>query len=52
MRVSRSVRDTAYHALGAKEKLQAKLGRDPTVDEIAKELGTSRSDVVLAGFAL
>ena len=32
----------------AKEKLQAKLGRDPTVDEIAKELGTSRSDVVLA----
>ena len=48
VRVSRSVRDTAYHALGAKEKLQAKLGRDPTVDEIAKELGTSRSDVVLA----
>ena len=41
VRVSRSVRDTAYHALGAK-------GRDPTVDEIAKELGTSRSDVVLA----
>ena len=48
VRVSRSVRDTAYHALGAKERLQAKLGRDPTVDEIAKELGTSRSDVVLA----
>lgn len=48
VRVSRSVRDTAYHALGAKEKLQAKLGRDPTVDEIAKELGTSRSDIVLA----
>ena len=42
VRVSRSVRDTAYHALGAK------VGRDPTVDEIAKELGTSRSDVVLA----
>ena len=48
VRVSRSVRDTAYHALGAKEKLQAKLGRDPTVDEIAKELGASRSDVVMA----
>lgn len=48
VRVSRSVRDTAYHALGAKEKLQAKLGRDPTVDEVAKELGANRSDVVLA----
>ena len=35
MRVSRSIRDVAYHAMQEKEKLVAKLGRDPTVEEIA-----------------
>ena len=39
VRVSRSVRDTAYHAMQAREKLNTELDREPTVEEIAKELG-------------
>ena len=48
VRVSRSMRDTAYHAMQAKEKLFLENGQEPTVDEIAKELGVKREDVVLA----
>ena len=48
IRVSRSVRDTAYKALTAKEKLTNELGREPTPEEIAKELGLTRKEVVLA----
>lgn len=48
VRVSRSMRDTAYHAMQVKEKLQVSLNREPTVDEIAKEMGRKKSDVVLA----
>lgn len=48
LRVSRSLRDTAYHAMQAKERLQNSLGRDPTIEEIAKELGVERADVVIA----
>ena len=33
--VSRSMRDTAYHAMQVKEELQGTLGREPTVEEIA-----------------
>ncbi len=38
IRVSRSVRDLAYHALSAKEKLSKKMDRDPTIDEITDYL--------------
>ncbi len=48
IRVSRSLRDTAYHAMQAKEKIQNTLGRDATIEEIAKELGLKPTDVVLA----
>lgn len=48
IRVSRSLRDTAYKALQAKEKLSRELLREPTVTEIAKELDVKREDVVLA----
>ncbi len=48
IRVSRSVRDTAYHAMQTKEKLQASLGREPTVEEIAADLSLSKESVVLA----
>ena len=48
LRVSRSMRDTAYHAMQAKEKLQTKLNRDPTMEEIAKELDRPVGDVVIA----
>ena len=48
LRVSRSMRDTAYHAMQAKECLQTKLNRDPTIEEIAAELERPVSDVVIA----
>lgn len=39
LRVPRSMRDLAYKAMKAKEKLNRELLREPTIDEIAKELG-------------
>ena len=48
IRVSRSLRDTAYHALQAREKLANELGREPTVDEIAAKLELPKEDVVFA----
>lgn len=48
VRVSRSMRDTAYHAMQAREKLSNELDREPTVEEIAKELGKPKSEIVIA----
>lgn len=48
IRVSRSMRDTAYRVLQAKEKLIAENGREPDVETIAKTLGIKREDVVFA----
>ena len=48
VRVSRSMRDTAYHAMLAKEELTNALGREPTVEEIAEKLGLERSKVIVA----
>jgi len=48
IRISRSVRDLAYRALGAREELSATLNRDPTPDEIARHLGVPREQVVSA----
>ena len=48
IRVSRSMRDTAYHAMRAKEELTVRLNREPTVEEIAAEIGADRESVVLA----
>ena len=48
VRVSRSLRDLAYRAMQAKEKLTASLGREPTAQQIADELHTDRAEVVLA----
>lgn len=48
VRVSRSLRDTAYKSLAVKERLTAKNSREPTVEEIAKELGIPKEDVVMA----
>ena len=48
LRVSRSVRDTAYKALQMKEKLATQLQREPTTSEIADALGIHKSEVVLA----
>ena len=48
MRVSRSMRDTAYKVLQAKEKFMAEHQREPTMEEIAKMLDLKREDVVFA----
>lgn len=48
IRVSRSMRDIAYKALSVKESLTGKLQREPTPEEIAKEMGLERKNVVLA----
>ena len=48
VRVSRSVRDLAYRILQAKEKLLKEKGKEPTVEEIAKELQVEKEDVVMS----
>ena len=48
VRVSRATRDLAYKALSAKEKLSNEKNREPTLDEIATELGVKKEEVVMA----
>ena len=48
VRVSRSMRDTAYKAMQTKEQLTGRNLREPTVAEIAAEMGCPKEDVVLA----
>lgn len=48
IRVSRSLRDTAYKAMQTKEMLQNRFNREPTIDEIAKHMQIKKEDVVIA----
>ena len=48
IRVSRSMRDTAYRVLQAREKLQREQQREPSVEQSAHELGIRREEVVFA----
>ena len=48
VRVSRSMRDTAYKVLQVKERFVNEHQREPTVDEVARELGVKREEVVFA----
>ena len=48
IRVSRSLRDTAYKAIYAKEALLKKNDKEPTVCEIASEIGMAKEDIVYA----
>lgn len=48
IRVSRSIKDTAYRAMQVKEQLTNKFNREPTVSEIAAELEIAPRDVVIA----
>lgn len=48
IRVSRSLRDTAYKAIYAKEALLKKNDKEPTVSEIADEIGINKEDIVFA----
>ena len=48
IRVSRSLRDTAYHAMQIKERISNEKGYEPTVEEIAKEMNIKKEEVVIA----
>ncbi len=48
IRVSRSLRDTAYKAIYAKEAYTKKYGKEPNISEVASELGVSKQDIVAA----
>ena len=48
IRVSRSLKDTAYKAIYARERLSKTNLREPTLNEIAGEIGASREDVIMA----
>ena len=48
VRVSRSIKDTAYRAMQVKERLMAERQEEPTVSEIAKDLELPESEVVIA----
>ncbi len=47
IRVSRSMRDLAYKALQTKERLFKEKQQEPTIEDIAKELGVDKEDVVV-----
>ena len=48
IRVSRSLRDIAYKALQAKERLITQNSKEPTLDEIAKEIGITKEEIAYA----
>ena len=48
IRVSRSMRDTAYKALQVREMLTNKNNKEPTLEEIAKEIDMPKESVVFA----
>lgn len=48
IRVSRSVRDTAYRALQIKERLTNLYGKEPTIEQIAKEMERPKEEIVFA----
>lgn len=48
IRVSRSLRDTAYKALQIKENLINKKSKEPTLTEISEELNISREEIIYA----
>ena len=48
IRVSRSVRDLAYKALGIKDRIYKEQEREATITEIANELGVTKEDVIMS----
>ena len=48
VRVSRSIRDLAYHAMQAREELQKQIGREPRAPEIAEKVGAAPENVAMA----
>ena len=48
VRVSRSVRDLAYKVIGYRDKAIKETQKEPTIEEIAKELGVTKEDVAFS----
>ena len=48
IKVSRSLKELSYKSLQAREKLNARLGREPTVEELSEELGVDKEELVQA----
>ena len=48
IRVSRSVRDLAYKSMQFKEKFIKEHGKEPTIEQIAKELGVTKEEIALS----
>lgn len=48
IKVSRSLKEIAYKAYLATEKIREKDGREPGIEEVAKEIGTTKEELVLA----
>jgi RNA polymerase sporulation-specific sigma factor len=48
IRVSRSLKDTAYKALQARDRFIGRESREPTINDLAQELNMSKEDIVMA----
>lgn len=48
IRVSRSIKDTAYKVIYTKEELMRRTMKEPTIEEISKEIGISKEDIIYA----
>lgn len=48
IKVSRSLKEIAYKAYVATEKMREKEGREPGIEEVAKEIGVTKEELVLA----
>ena len=48
IKVSRSLKELAYKSVQAREKLTDRLGREPTLEELAKETGAEKEEIVQA----
>ena len=48
IRVSRSIRDMAYKVLQVKERIIRQTGREPSIEEIAKELGVQKEEIAFS----
>ncbi len=48
IRVSRSMRDLAYKALQTKERIIKETQKEPTIEELAKELGVQKEDIIIS----
>lgn len=48
LKVSRSLKETAYKAFQIKEKMMEELNREPTLEELAQQMGLAREELVMA----